>query len=186
MRERIRHGKGRIRKLGGDYLCYALLDAIIDNYFVVLEGIREKIEIPEEELVTDPTPKTLHEIHKLRGDMIFLRRSVWPLREVISEPSRGDFTQISEEARIFYRDVYDHTIQVMDTVKTCRDIISGMLDMYLSSISNKMNEVMKVLTIIATIFIPITFVAGVYGMNFKFMPGLEWQWGLPGGVGSYN
>ncbi len=177
VRERIRHGKGRIRKMGADYLCYALLDAIVDNYFVVLEGIGEKIEDLEEELVTDPTPKTLREIHKLRGDMIYLRRSVWPLREVISELSRGEFTQISEETRIFYRDIYDHTIQVMDTVETCRDIISGMLDMYLSSISNKMNEVMKVLTIIATIFIPITFVAGVYGMNFKFMPELEWQWG---------
>ncbi len=177
VRERIRHGKGRIRKMGADYLCYALLDAMVDNYFVVLEGIGEKIEDLEEELVTDPTPKTLHEIHKLRGDMIYLRRSVWPLREVIGSLSRGDFTQISEDARIFYRDIYDHTIQVMDTVETCRDIISGMLDMYLSSISNKMNEVMKVLTIIATIFIPITFVAGVYGMNFKFMPELEWQWG---------
>ncbi len=177
VRERIRKGKGRIRKMGSDYLCYALLDAIVDNYFEALEGLGEEIEELEEELVTDPTHSTLQEIHKLRGDIIFLRRSVWPLREVINELTRGDFVQISNETEIYYRDVYDHTIQVMDTVETCRDIISGMLDMYLSSISNKMNEVMKVLTIIATIFIPITFVAGVYGMNFKYMPELEWQWG---------
>jgi len=179
VRDRIRKGKGRIRKLGSDYLCYALLDAIVDNYFVVLEGIGEKIEELEEELVTHPIPDTLHEIHKLCGDIIYLRRSVWPLREVINELSRGDFTQISEVTEIFYRDVYDHTIQVMDTIETYRDVISGMLDMYLSSISNKMNEVMKVLTMIATIFIPVTFVAGIYGMNFKIMPELEWPWAYP-------
>ncbi len=179
VRERIRHGKGRIRKLGSDYLCYALLDAIVDNYFVVLEGIGERIEDIEEELVTNPTPETLHAIHKLRGDIIFLRRSIWPLREVISQLSRGEFDQVAEENEIFFRDVYDHTIQVMETIETFRDVISGMLDMYLSTVSNKMNELMKVLTIIATIFIPITFVAGIYGMNFKFMPELEWQWGYP-------
>ena len=179
VRDRLRKGKGRIRKLGSDYLCYALLDAIVDNYFVVLEGIGEKIEELEEELVTHPIPDTLHEIHKLRGDIIYLRRSVWPLREVINELSRGDYTQITEPTEIFYRDVYDHTIQVMDTIETYRDVISGMLDMYLSSISNKMNEVMKVLTMIATIFIPITFVAGIYGMNFNNMPELGWQWGYP-------
>ena len=179
VRERIRKGKGRLRKLGSDYLCYALLDAIVDNYFVVLEDMGEKIEEYEEELLTDPTPETLHKIHKLRGDIIYLRRSIWPLREVINEILRGDISQISEATEMFYRDVYDHTIQVMDTIETFRDVISGMLDMYLSSISNKMNEVMKVLTMIATIFIPITFVAGIYGMNFEIMPELKWPWAYP-------
>ncbi len=179
VRERIRKGKGRLRKLGSDYLCYALLDAIVDNYFVVLEDMGEKIEEYEEELLADPTPETLHKIHKLRGDIIYLRRSIWPLREVINEILRGDISQISEATEMFYRDVYDHTIQVMDTIETFRDVISGMLDMYLSSISNKMNEVMKVLTMIATIFIPITFVAGIYGMNFEIMPELKWPWAYP-------
>lgn len=183
VRERIRHGKGRIRKLGSDYLCYALLDAIVDNYFVVLESIGERIEDIEEELLTSPTPVTLHAIHKLRGDIIFLRRSVWPLREVVSRLSRGDFDQVAEETEIFFRDVYDHTIQVMDTIETFRDVISSMVDMYMSSASNKMNEVMKVLTIIATIFIPVTFVAGIYGMNFEFMPELGWRWGYPAAWG---
>lgn len=179
VRERIRKGKGRLRKLGSDYLCYALLDAIVDNYFVVLEEVGEKIEEYEEELLADPTPNTLHKIHKLRGDIIYLRRSIWPLREVINEILRGDISQISEATEMFYRDVYDHTIQVMDTIETFRDVISGMLDMYLSSISNKMNEVMKVLTMIATIFIPITFIAGIYGMNFEIMPELKWPWAYP-------
>jgi len=177
VRDRIRKGKGRIRKLGPDYLAYALIDAIIDNYFLVLERLGEKIEGLEDSLVTDPKRELLHEIHSLKREMIFLRKSVWPLREVISGLQRAESPLIKETTGIFFRDVYDHTIQVIDTVETYRDMLSGMLETYLSSISNRMNEVMKVLTIIATIFIPLSFVAGVYGMNFKFMPELEWRWG---------
>jgi len=176
IRERIKNAKGRIRKMGADYLAYALLDAIVDNYFTILEKLGERIEEMEERLVSDPKPETLQEIHRLKREMIFLRKSVWPLREVINSLERGESSLIHKTSRIYLRDVYDHTIQVIDTVETFRDMLSGMHDTYLSSISNRMNEIMKVLTIIATIFIPLTFIAGVYGMNFKFMPELEWRW----------
>jgi len=177
IRERIRNGKGRIRKMGADYLAYALIDAIVDNYFIILEKIGESIEDMEEELVTNPTPETLQAIHNMKREMIFLRKSVWPLRELVSGLERAESSLIHESTGIYLRDVYDHTIQVIDTIETFRDMISGMLDIYLSSISNKMNEVMKVLTIFAAIFIPLTFVAGVYGMNFEFMPELKVRWG---------
>ena len=177
VRERIRRNKGRIRKMKADYLAYSLIDTIVDHYFIVLEKLGEKIEGMEEELVTNPTPVTLQTIHILKRELIFLRKSIWPLREVISVLERGESSLIDESTGIYLRDVYDHTIQVVDTVETFRDMVSGMLDIYLSSISNKMNEVMKVLTIIATIFIPLTFVAGLYGMNFKYIPELEWHWG---------
>ena len=179
VRERIRNDKGRIRKMGSDYLAYSLIDAIVDNYFIILEKIGDKIELLEEKLVTDPTQETLHIIHNLKREMIFLRKSVWPLREVVSGMERGESPLIKESTRVYLRDVYDHTIQVIDTIETFRDMVSGMLDIYLSSISNRLNAVMKVLTIIATIFMPLTFIAGVYGMNFKYMPELEWRWGYP-------
>jgi magnesium transporter len=179
VRKRIRAGRGRIRKTGADYLAYALLDSAVDNYFTVLERLGEQIELLEEELVTNPTPETLQAIHELKREMIFLRKSVWPVREVISALERGESSLIQESTQIYLRDVYDHTIQVIDAVETLRDMLSGMLDIYLSSISNRMNEVMKVLTIIATIFIPLTLIAGVYGMNFRYMPELEWPWAYP-------
>jgi len=177
IRERIRNAKGRIRKMGPDYLMYALLDAVVDGYFTILEKLGERIESMEEELVSDPTEKTLYQIHTLKREMVYLRKSVWPLRELVSGLQRSESDLISEPTEIYLRDVYDHTIQVIDTVESFRDMVSGMLDTYLSSISNKMNVVMKVLTIIATIFIPLTFVAGIYGMNFKYMPELEWRYG---------
>jgi magnesium transporter len=177
VRERIRTGKGRIRKMGADYLMYALMDAIVDHYFIVLEKIAEKIEEMEEDLISNPGPETLQTIHNFKRELIFLRKSVWPLREVCSSLERGESNLIREKTTIFLRDLYDHTIQVIDTTETLRDIVSGMLDVYLSSVSNRMNEVMKLLTIIATIFIPLTFIAGIYGMNFKYMPELEWHWG---------
>jgi magnesium transporter len=177
VRERIRKGKSRIRKMKADYLAYALVDTIVDHYFVVLEKFGEEVEGMEEELVTNPTPETFQVIHTLKSELIFLRKSVWPLREVAGSLERGESPLIHKSTRVFLRDVYDHTIQAIDTIETFRDLVSGMLDVYLSSVSNKMNEVMKVLTIIATIFIPLTFVAGIYGMNFKYMPELEWQWG---------
>jgi len=179
LRERIRNAKGRVRKMGPDYLAYALMDAIVDNYFTVLEKLGEKIEGMEEELVTNPTPETLQTIHNLKREMILLRKSVWPLREVVSRLERGESKLIKDSTGIYLRDVYDHTIQVIDTIETFRDMLSGMLDIYLSSISNRMNQVMKVLTIIATIFIPLTFVAGIYGMNFEYMPELKWHWFYP-------
>ncbi|MFO7677563.1 MAG: magnesium/cobalt transporter CorA [Thermoplasmatota archaeon] len=185
VRERLRNGKGRIRKKGSDYLLYCLIDAVVDNYFLMLEKIGERIENVEEGLVDNPTSKTVQKIHSLKREMIYLRKSVWPLREVINNLQKGESAIIHKETNIFLRDLYDHTIQIIDTVETFRDMISGMLDIYMSSISNKMNEVMKVLTIFAAIFIPLTFIAGIYGMNFDpnisplNMPELEWYFGYP-------
>lgn len=178
-RERIRSGKGRIRKMGADYLVYTLLDTIVDNYFIILEKIGEQIEFLEEKLVINPVPETLNIIHKLKREMLFFRKSVWPLREVISVLERRESQLIKGSTKIFLRDIYDHNIQIIDTIETLREMLSGMLDIYLTGISNRLNAVMKVLTIIATIFMPLTFIAGVYGMNFKFMPELEWRWGYP-------
>jgi magnesium transporter len=174
IRDRVRKAKGRIRRMGADYLAYALIDAVVDNYFMILERFGDKIEGMEEELIANPTPQTLQTLHSLKRDLIFLRKSVWPLRELLSGLERSESPLIADTMGIYLRDVYDHTIQIMDTVESFRDMVSGMLDTYLSSISNRMNEVMKVLTIIATIFIPVTFIAGIYGMNFKYMPELEW------------
>ena len=163
--------------MGADYLAYSLIDAIVDNYFAILEGIGERIEGLEEELVSNPKKETLHRIHELKREMIFLRKAVWPLREVISTLQRGDSPLIKNTTAIYLRDVYDHTIQVIDAIETSREMLSGMLDIYLSSISNRMNEIMKFLTIIGTIFIPLTFIVGIYGMNFEFMPELNWRYG---------
>ena len=184
VRERIRNGKGKIRGMGADYLAYALIDAIVDNYFSVLEDLGERIINLEEELTLAPDKATLIEINTIKQEIIFLRKAVWPLREAVSFMERGDSHLLSPATRLYFRDVYDHTVQVIDTVETYRDLLSGMLDLYLSSISNRINEVMKFLTVIGTIFMPLTFLVGVYGMNFKHMPELEWHngyfllWGL--------
>jgi magnesium transporter len=179
IRERIRTGKGRVRKMGADYLAYALIDAVVDNYFIILEQLGEEVELLEEELLTNPAPETSVKIHAMKRELIFLRRSIWPLRELIYVLERGESKIIKKATLLFLRDVYDHTVQVIDSVEAFRDIVSGMLDTYLSSLSNRMNEVMKVLTLIATIFIPLTFIAGIYGMNFQFMPELAWRWAYP-------
>ncbi len=179
IRDRIRSDRGRIRKMGADYLAYSLLDAIVDNYFMVLEKIGERIEDIEDDLVKNPTPEVLHTIHNLRSELIYLRKSVWPLREVISKLERWESNLIDKSIGIYLRDVYDHTIQVIDALETFRDMLSSMMDIYLSSVSNRMNEVMKVLTIIATIFMPLTLIAGIYGMNFRYMPELDSPWGYP-------
>jgi len=173
VRERARNAQGRIRKFGTDYLAYALVDAIVDHYFVVLEKIGDKIEGLEELVQQKPSSDALRQIHHLKREMIFMRKSIWPLREVINQLYKDDMLLIRETTRIYLRDVYDHTIQIVETVESFRDMLSGVQDLYLSVISNRMNEVMKVLTIIATIFIPPTFVAGVYGMNFDNMPELH-------------
>lgn len=177
IRERIRSARGRIRKAGTDYLAYTIIDAIVDQYFILLEKLGESIESLEDQLVTQPGRDTLHAIQNIKREMLYLRKSVWPLREAVSALQRTDSPLMDTATDLYLKDVYDHTIQIIDTVETYRDMLSGMLDIYLSSVSNRLNEVMKVLTIIATIFMPLTFLAGVYGMNFKYMPELEWHWG---------
>ncbi len=179
VRKRIRSGKGRIRNRGCDYLAYALLDSIVDRYFQILERLGEDLEVMENSIVANPAHETLGNIHHMRKEILFMRKSIWPLRELVANLEREESNLVKEPTRRFFRDVYDHTIQIIDTVETFRDMLSGLHDTYLSSLSNRMNETMKVLTIIATIFIPLTFVAGIYGMNFRFMPELEWKWGYP-------
>ncbi|MEJ2535726.1 MAG: magnesium/cobalt transporter CorA [Calditrichia bacterium] len=179
LRERIENGKGRIRKSGPDYLTYAIIDIIIDNYFLVLELIGEQIEYLEGNVLENPDHTLVQRIQRMKRELIFLRKSTWPLREVISGITRDETSLITEATHPYLRDLYDHTVQVIDTVETFRDMVSGILDIYLSSVSNRMNEVMKVLTIIATIFIPLTFLAGIYGMNFEYMPELKWHWSYP-------
>lgn len=176
---RLNNGGKRMRKQEGDYLVYSLIDVIIDNYFVVLEAIGENIDKLEEKLVISPKTATLKTIQGLKREMIVLRRSVWPLREVVSAMERDESAFIHNSTRIYLRDLYDHTVQSIDTIETYRDMLSGILDIYLSSVSNRLNEVMKVLAVIATIFMPLTFIAGVYGMNFHYMPELEWFLGYP-------
>lgn len=180
VRERIRNNKGRVRMMGADYLFYCLIDSIVDYYFVVLENVAEKIEVLEEGLLYDPQERHLHELHALRREMIFVRKSIWPLRELLNGLVRGDSKLITSDSRRYFGDVYDHSIQIIDTVESFRDVVSGLMDMYLSVVSNRMNSIMKVLTIIATIFIPLTFIAGIYGMNFEYMPELKWKWGYFG------
>lgn len=179
IKDRIRSGKGHIRKMGPDYLAYSLIDAIVDNYFIIMEKFGEKIEAMEEELVKNPTPVTLKSLHDTQRELMLLRKSVWPLREVVNNMLRAESNLIHESTLIYLRDVYDHTIEIIDMIEGLRDMVSRMFDMYLSSISNKLNEIMKVLTIIATIFIPLTFIVGVYGMNFEYMPELRSRWGYP-------
>lgn len=177
VRDRIRGGKGRIRKQGPDYLAYAVIDAVVDNYFFVLEKLGERIDALEEQLIAEPRRELLGEIHGLKREMIELRKSVWPLREVVSGLERSESPLIRESTGVFLRDLYDHAIQVIDTVESFREMLSSMVETYLSSLSNRMNEIMKVLTIISTIFIPITFLVGLYGMNFVHFPEIKWRWG---------
>lgn len=179
VRDRIRKGNGRIRKMGSDYLVYSLMDAVVDGYFGILEKLGDRIESLEQEILQKMTEDTLARIYTLKRELIYLRQSVWPLREVISRLEKSDSELIADTTDLYLRDLYDHTIQVIDAVEIDREMISGLLDMYLSNLSNRMNAVMKVLTIMATIFIPLTFIAGVYGMNFKYMPELDWRWGYP-------
>ncbi len=185
VRDRIRKGQGSIRKHGADYLAYTLLDSIIDGFFPVLEVYGERIEELEDEVVVHPTRKTLEKIYKIRRELLTLRRAIWPQRDAINSLIRDSSDLISPEVRIYLRDCYDHTVQVMDMVETYRELSSGLMDVYLSSVGNKMNEIMKLLTVISSIFIPLTFVAGVYGMNFNTekspwnMPELNWYLGYP-------
>jgi len=179
VRERLRNNKGRVRKLGADYLLYSLIDAIVDSYFVVIEDIAEVIEYLEEEIVSNPSQQTSATLYKIKRELIFLRKTLWPLRELISLTQRGESGFMLSETILFFRDLYDNIVQLIDMLESYRDIITGMIDIYLSSLSNRMNEIMKVLTVIGTIFIPLTFLVGVYGMNFHYMPELNWRWSYP-------
>jgi magnesium transporter len=179
LRERLRKDRGRVRKMGADFLMYTLLDSMVDSYFSVLDGINEKVESIEEILLGAPEHDTLQVIHNIKRDLVTLRRSIWPLREIIGSLEKGESDLIDEKTRIFFKDIYDHTVLVIENIEICRDIVSGMMEMFLSSVSNRMNEVMKMLTVIATIFIPLTFIAGIYGMNFDYMPELHSKWGYP-------
>src|SRR5215467_3267300 len=179
VRERLRGGKGRLRQSGPDYLLYALVDAIVDQYFTVVEVLGEKVEALQDVVVSDPKPETLHQIHALKRQLLFLRRAVWPLREATNNLSRSECPFLQESTKVFFRDVYDHVVQIVDTIETLREMVSACLDIYLSTISYRLNAVMKVLTIITTIFMPLTFIVGIYGMNFEHMPELKWEWGYP-------
>ncbi len=174
VRGRLRAGKGRMRRCGADYLAYALMDAVIDRYFSAIESVGEQTDSLGEQIETEPASGHLPEMNRLRKLLLQLRRALWPLREEISAMSRGDLELIEEGTLPFLRDIHDHTIQAMEMVETQREILGGLHDIYLAGISLKMNEVMKTLTIIATIFIPLTFIVGIYGMNFEYMPELEW------------
>jgi magnesium transporter len=177
VRERIRKGKGQIRRAGPDYLAYALIDALVDEFFPVLEQYGERIEELEDVLVDQPSPDAVRQIHALKRDLLILRRVAWPERDLVNALLRAESPLIHQETKVFLRDCYDHMVQAMDMIETYRELAGGMLDVYLSSVSNRMNEIMKVLTIISTIFIPLTFIAGVYGMNFDHMPELHWRHG---------
>ncbi len=185
VRMRINKNKGIIRRQGSDYLAYSLLDAIIDGFFPVLELYGERIDELEEEVIVNPSQKTLQKIYQVRRELLQLRRAIWPQRDAINSLIRDGSELISDDVRIYLRDCYDHAVQVMDIVETYRELVAGLMDVYLSAISNKMNEIMKLLTVVSSIFIPLTFIAGVYGMNFNTeksphnMPELNWYWGYP-------
>ena len=175
--ERLRPDRSRTRQRGADYLCYTLIDCLVDNYFLILEKVDGNLENLEDELVKSPTPNTLLQIQHAKREITLLRKTVWPMREVISNFRRIESPLIQDTTKLYIHDVYDHTIQAIDTIESFRDITSGMLDIYLSNISQRMNEIMKVLTVVATIFVPLTFIASFYGMNFEYIPGLHWQYG---------
>lgn len=180
VRERLKTAKGRIRKMGADFLAYALIDSIVDRYFIVLESIGERFEDVEDEVVTVPDRSTLIDIYTLKREMLFLRQSVWPMREAVSVLERMDSPLIADNTKIYLRDVYDHTIQVIDNIETYRDMSASLLDTYLSSLSNKLNEIIKVLTVMSTVFIPMTFLTGLFGMNVAYMvKALEYNWAFP-------
>ncbi|MCL4481043.1 MAG: magnesium/cobalt transporter CorA [Bacteroidetes bacterium] len=179
LRSRILSGKGKVRKMKSDYLAFALADIIIDQYFIVLEDIGDTIEGIESDLIIAPGSANQEAIYRMKRRLVYVARTIWPVRELINEIERSDHPFIHEESRIYFRNIYDHTVQIIETLESLRDLTSSMMDLYLSSVSLKLNEIMKVLTIFSALFIPLTFFAGVYGMNFKYLPELEWKWGYP-------
>lgn len=177
LRERLRSGTGIVRSAGADYLAYAILDGITDQYFPVIEAMGERIEALEDEVVTRPTPAILQRIYALKRELLSIRRGIWPQRDAINSLVRDESGLIGREAHVYLRDCYDHAVQLIDVLETLRELTGGLLDVYLSSVANRTNEVMKVLTVMASIFIPLTFIVGVYGMNFHNMPELDWRYG---------
>ena len=180
VRHRVEQGRGKSRKSGADYLLYTLLDAIVDNYFVLLQSIADRIETVEQTIVWKPERGDLDKVHKLRRELVYMRRNVWPLRDVVAQLDRTDSPLIADETRVYLRDLHDHVVQVIDAIENFRDVLMSMQDLYMSGISNRTNEIIRVLTIISTIFVPLTFLAGVYGMNFHYFPELAWKWGYLG------
>lgn len=185
IRERIRKGLGRVRGHGADYLAYTILDAVVDVYFPHLERVGERLEALEDEVIISPSKRSVARLHVIKREILTMRRAIWPLREAVNATIRDIMPFVTDETRVYLRDCYDHTVQIIDLLENYREVASGLMDIYLSSMSNRLNEVMKVLTIISTIFIPLTFIAGVYGMNFHTekspwsMPELAWYWGYP-------
>lgn len=179
IRERMQKPLSKMRSRGTDYLAYTILDMIVDRYFLILEEVDHSVELLEEELFTEPTPQTMQKIQLSKRVLALLRKTIWPMREVVNHFRRIDSTLVAESTRVYAHDVYDHTIQAIETVESFRDVTSGMLDIYLSTINQRLNEIMKVLTIVATIFVPLTFISSLYGMNFDYMPELHAAWGYP-------
>jgi len=179
VRKRLRESKSRVRRWSADYLAYALVDVIVDHYYLVFELLGERLERLEDAVMEAPKPETLEALHATRRELIYMRKAIWPLRELVADMQRSDSPLIRKETRRFIADTRDHTLQILDTMELFRDTVAGLQDIYLSQLSNRMNEVMKMLTIIATLFIPLTFIAGIYGMNFEYMPELRWRGGYP-------
>jgi len=177
VRQRVEQGRGKSRRMGPDYLLYALLDALVDNYFVLLQSLADRIETVEQSIVGQPKRGDLDAVHRLRRELLYLRRNVWPLRDVVASLDRSDSSLVADDTGVYLRDLHDHVVQVMDAIENFRDVLMSLQDLYMSAISNRTNEIIRVLTIISTIFVPLTFLAGVYGMNFHHFPELAWKWG---------
>jgi magnesium transporter len=179
VRDRIRNARGKIRQRGPDYLAYTLMDAVVDEYFAIIETLSDRLEATEDAVLGDPTRDDMANLHRLRGELLIVRRAIYPLREIFNGLIRDDLDLITDETKLFLRDTYDHAVQIIDSVETLRDVVSGLMELYVSNVSLRMNEVMKVLTVVGTVFIPLTFLVGVYGMNFRAMPELNWPWAYP-------
>ncbi len=177
IKDRIKQSKGRIRKQGADYLAYALIDAIVDRYFVFMEKVEGRIEELEDEITNDAVKRIPQKLHSVRSNIVYVRKQVWPLRELINSLTKSESKIISKVNNVYFHSIYDHTVQIIDTIEMCQDILGGLHDIYLSTVSNRLNEIIKVLTVFTALFIPLTLIAGIYGMNFKYMPGLDWQYG---------
>ena len=179
VRRRLRSSKSHFRSQGTDYLAYVILDTIVDSYFTLQDSLDDIVDSVEEELLTEPTPKTLGTIQSVKRELIIIRRTISPLREMLNAILRSESPLIEEKSLIYFRDISDHVLRISESIESSRDMIAGLLDIYITTISNKMNEIMKVLTVFASIFIPLTFIAGIYGMNFEYMPELKWKWAYP-------
>jgi magnesium transporter len=179
VKRRLRSSKGHFRSQGADYLAYVVLDTIVDSYFTLQDSLDDIVDSVEENLLTDPTAETLTTIQEVKRELIFIRRSISPLREMLNAILRSESPLIEAKTLIYFRDISDHVLRISESIESSRDMVAGLLDIYITSISNKMNEIMKVLTVFASIFIPLTLIAGIYGMNFEYMPELKWKWAYP-------